>query len=241
MSAYQSLLSSFREVKAASKNIYQTSDQGLRLNVGCGATPTSGWRNYDNSPSLRNSIAGVTISALCRFGVLKKTHMKKLNVANRHNVKWADVSQKIPEKDGSVEVIYTSHMLEHLHRGKAINFVKEAYRVLQPRGILRISVPDLKSLVYSYIDNQNADELLHRLNFYGHAEENLLFRINVFMFGFRGHNWMYDGNSLCRLLEDEGFVEAVVLQPGDTLIPSPGSLDLFERSHESVYVEAIKP
>jgi len=52
---------------------------------------------------------------------------------------------------------------------------------------------------------------------------------------------MYDGNSLSKLLEKNGFAEADVLPPGETIIPEPGALDLEERSSESVYVEAKKP
>jgi len=52
---------------------------------------------------------------------------------------------------------------------------------------------------------------------------------------------MYDGNSLCRLLQRNGFSETEVVPVGKTTIPEPESLDLKERSSESVYVEARKP
>jgi hypothetical protein len=52
---------------------------------------------------------------------------------------------------------------------------------------------------------------------------------------------MYDGHSLCRLLNKHGFVNAAVISPGETRIPNPGALDLYERASESVYVEAEAP
>ena len=50
---------------------------------------------------------------------------------------------------------------------------------------------------------------------------------------------MYDGKSLCNLLSSAGFEEPRILETGLTTIPDPGMLDLKERSHESVFVEAV--
>jgi hypothetical protein len=52
---------------------------------------------------------------------------------------------------------------------------------------------------------------------------------------------MYDGPSLCRLLEQQGFRDVRVWPAGETGIPIPGDLNLRERSPESVFVEARKP
>jgi hypothetical protein len=52
---------------------------------------------------------------------------------------------------------------------------------------------------------------------------------------------MYDGPSLVRLLNGEGFFGARIVPPGVTGIADPGALDLRERADESVYVEARKP
>jgi predicted SAM-dependent methyltransferase len=65
----------------------------------------------------------------------------------------ASCLDKIP--DNSVAVIYASHVLEHFHYGlesKLINTLSEWYRVLQPEGQLLISVPDLKTLCWLFIN-----------------------------------------------------------------------------------------
>jgi hypothetical protein len=51
---------------------------------------------------------------------------------------------------------------------------------------------------------------------------------------------MYDGNSLSRLLQRHGFVDVEIMPAGKTKINEPGSLNLYERRTESVYVEAKK-
>jgi predicted SAM-dependent methyltransferase len=43
--------------------------------------------------------------------------------------------------DNSVDEIHTSHFVEHLTREEWVPFFNEAYRVLKPKGILRVIVP----------------------------------------------------------------------------------------------------
>ena len=61
------------------------------------------------------------------------------------------------------------------------------------------------------------------------------------LIGPRHHLWMYDGESLARLLREAGFADVAVEPPGVTRIVDPGGLDLKEREAESVYVEAARP
>ena len=71
--------------------------------------------------------------------------------------------------------------------------------------------------------------------------KSLIEKIKFVLVGPRHHHWMYDGNSMCKLLSDVGFDHAQVVAAGETTLPNPGSLDLTERARESVYVEAGKP
>jgi predicted SAM-dependent methyltransferase len=63
-----------------------------------------------------------------------------------------DLNQGIPFPDGSFEVVYHSHLLEHFPRERAPYFLKECYRVLQPRGIIRVVVPDLEQIARTYLE-----------------------------------------------------------------------------------------
>ena len=51
-----------------------------------------------------------------------------------------DLSKGIPFDDNSVDVVYHSHLLEHIDRKNVPTFLKEIRRVLKPRGIHRIVV-----------------------------------------------------------------------------------------------------
>lgn len=62
-----------------------------------------------------------------------------------------DLIQGIPFSDNSFDVVYHSHVLEHLPKQKAHFFIKECYRVLSPEGILRIAIPDLEQISRNYL------------------------------------------------------------------------------------------
>ncbi|MBD2055511.1 methyltransferase domain-containing protein [Oculatella sp. FACHB-28] len=58
-------------------------------------------------------------------------------------------------ENDSVEAIYASHVLEHFYYGlnnELISTLVEWHRVLQPGGKLYISVPDLKTLCWLYLN-----------------------------------------------------------------------------------------
>jgi predicted SAM-dependent methyltransferase len=53
--------------------------------------------------------------------------------------------------DDSVDLMYASHVVEHLPVKKLISTLKEWRRALKPGGTLRISVPDFDNLVEFYL------------------------------------------------------------------------------------------
>ena len=196
----------------------------LRINVGCGPSPTAGWVNIDNSPSvvLRHLPVGTLIGS---------TRRPVWDAARQQGVRYAS-AKRLPFSDASAEAIYSSHMLEHLSRTDVRRFLSECRRVLSYGGIIRIAVPDLRVIVREYETGRNAEQLIQRLML---ADERQAIRR---IFRFTGHRWMYDGESLRRTITEAGFRDTEVLPAGSTMIPDPGALNLRERENESVYVEA---
>jgi SAM-dependent methyltransferase len=215
-----------------------------RVNVGCGRSPTAGWKNYDNSWSVRLARRPVLALLLGKLGMLKEGEKLFIADAKRLGVRWADVTRKIPEPDGSVEVLYSSHMVEHLDRAQAARFLNEARRVLAPGGIIRLAVPDILFHVENYLRHKDADKFVEDTRLSRESPEGsktLWKKLRYLAVGDRHHQWMYDGESLCRLLSSAGFKDPRVMEPGTTRIQEPGPLDLLERVPESVFVEALNP
>jgi predicted SAM-dependent methyltransferase len=81
---------------------------------------------------------------------------KILDVEKRPEVDIvSDASSLDTISNESVSVIYASHVVEHFHYGldsKLIKTLSEWHRVLQPGGKLLISVPDLKTLCWLFLN-----------------------------------------------------------------------------------------
>ena len=212
-----------------------------RINIGCGQTPTPGWTNYDNSWSVRLAKTAWLSKVLDRLGVLLPQQKDFIKFARTSEIKWANAAKRIPEADKSVEVLYSSDMLEHLDPAEAQDFLKEARRVLMHGGIIRIVVPDIQRMVKKYIENHDADEFIKSTSLTRKKPKTLIEKLKHVLLGDRNHQWMYDSNSLCRLLLSAGFKKPLVVEAGSTTIPNPGRLNLQERADESMSVETTNP
>ena len=222
----------------------------VKLNLGCGPRPFKGWINIDKSWNTR----------LYKFPLLKKLIIKLLlslrwvtkgaleNVVDYPHdldIRRRDVTKGLPFDDMSVDYIYTSHLLEHLHKEDTMSVLKECYRVLKPGGILRVVVPDLKIYVKKYMNNEGfspdddipaADTFMNSIMLQGIGEERPLF----YKLMCKRHQWMYDFESLAKRLYDCKFSEVKECKLGKGSLPDVKHLEQQEYHPKSVYLEAIK-
>ena len=210
----------------------------LRVNIGCGMAPTLGWKNLDNSPSIRLSAFPIFAGFLHKARLINQAQMDLIHFCQDHKIVCADATRRIPLPDRSVEVLYSSHMIEHLDRSEARRFLEEAKRVLVPGGIIRLAVPDIERQVKKYAETGDADGFVEATHMCVPRPKSFPERLKALWVGQRHHHWMYDRVSLCKLLTDAEFKEATSLEPGQSRIPSPAPLNLKEREDESIYVEA---
>jgi len=207
------------------------------INVGCGASPTPGFINFDNSLTVRIASQGALAGRLTR--VISPARFKFVTTARESGIRWA-VATALPLEDETVDVVYSSHMLEHLTPSDAKRFLAEARRVLIPGGTIRIVVPDLRRLVQRYQASGDANELVRSTLLSSDEPRTLAGLARNLLVGVRHHRWMYDARSLKALLADTSFQNPVELPAGQTTIIEKSELNLSERSEESIYVEANK-
>lgn len=208
-----------------------------KINVGCGTSPTPGWLNLDNSPSVLVARSSALMNALEATGLLRGLRLDFAKAAQAGGIRWAN-AMHLPVADASAEALYSSHMVEHLDPPEMRRFLAEVRRVLIPGGVLRLGVPDLAILVRDYLTTHDADRFIAATLMAREGSRSLPDRVSALVLGHRGHAWMYDGPSLIKLLQEEGFRDVAEVPAGQTRIPAPGALDLQERSGETVYVEA---
>jgi predicted SAM-dependent methyltransferase len=104
----------------------------------------------------------------------------------------ADCADLSFAKDGSVETIYASNILEHWSLLKTVDVLKEWRRVLRSKGKLYVSVPDFEAAVELYKAIGLTDWLRYHL--WGDQKHPLNYHYNGFNFA-----------SLAKDLIDAGF------------------------------------
>lgn len=104
-----------------------------------------------------------------------------------------DDSTKLAKfESNSVDLIYTSHMFEHLSREDSKRALRRWWEILKSGGILRIAVPDFEKLASHYMFYKNIKWITRFLN--GAQKDPL----DV-------HMMLYDEAFLREILEEVGF------------------------------------
>ena len=239
------------------------------LNLGCGSKTCQDpdVLNIDWSVSLlikKNFFLRILFSKL--LSKERQNNLKKLS----QNIIVHDLKKGLPYKNNSVDVVYHSHLLEHIDRSMVKDFLFEIFRVLKPNGVQRIVVPDLYFLCKSYVENyekciqqnqiiRNHDNYVAsileqsvRKEASGSSKQNKIIRkIENLILGDarkRGetHQWMYDSVNLKNILDEVGFkkIKVQTFKTSYIFNWNKYGLDLDKENMEyklgSLYIEAKK-
>tara|TARA_B110000196_G_C21079366_1_gene631651 strand:+ start:320 stop:907 length:588 start_codon:yes stop_codon:yes gene_type:complete len=63
------------------------------------------------------------------------------------------LTHEIPADDGTVDMLYWSHVIEHLPACHLYDILKRMHTKLKPGGLLRTLCPDLKKICEAYLNN----------------------------------------------------------------------------------------
>jgi len=233
------------------------------LHLGCGLTAPPEWLNVDGSwnawlaqrPLLRS--IGTTLRLVPR---------SQSAVPWPTTITIADLRKPLPFPDDTFEAVYSSHLIEHLHRAGALALLREARRVLRPGGRCRTLVPDLRKMVNDYVAGRAVDAdgkpVTTRVAQNGSAQDlpdparamcmRLMMRSEngprggplhrAYQAGvdFHSHKWMYDGPSLARLMTEAGFFDCRERGFLETDIPHLDKVEMRNRYDDGVAVEGRK-
>jgi hypothetical protein len=194
------------------------------VNAGSGPSDPQPWINIDGSWQAR----------LAGHRWLARAGARLLGIEIGHwprGVRYRDVRRGLGYSDGSVAVVYASHMLEHLYRDEAVRFLQDAHRVLMPEGVCRIVVPDVEQIVLWYLAHQREPVETHREPSSDMLMGLLLLRSKTAghrsgplqlarrLADLHEHKWMYDREGLLALFREAGFRCPVARAFLDSAIP----------------------
>ena len=228
------------------------------LNLGCGDKTS-------NSPEVTNidwSIYHrIKCNRLLQFIALPffDKSRKKYYDSLPENIMLHNLKKGIPFENNSIDVVYHSHVFEHIPKPQAEKFQKEIFRILKPEGIQRIVIPDMEILCSELIQHlakcdKNEEENKKHDNYIDNIigqcvqeesvrttrQQKLQSILEKLLLGSakqRGqtHQWMYDRINLKQLLKKCGFVNIRTLSYNVSNIKNWNSYMLDLNKDNSVY------
>jgi len=146
-------------------------------------------------------------------------------------------------KNNSVELIYTCHAFEYYDREQAKKVLKEWLRILKPKGILRIAVPNFEKIVEVYKKYNDLDHQGILGPLFGKWKINSENKKSEYIY----HKTVYDFKSLKNILEKNGF-EKIKKYDADKVLPkdyddySKAYMPHMDKNgiHISLNIEAVK-
>lgn len=237
------------------------------LNLGCGTRTSVDAVNIDWAIPLRlkSSRVGSRLAPLVLHGQRRAAYDGIRGELLNH-----DLRTGIPFETGSVDVVYHSHVFEHIDRDAVPGFLAEVHRVLRPGGVHRVVVPDLELAIRDYVaslarvDAGEGDPREHDATVHAFAEQMVRReaagssqqrpvrrRVENRLFGDarrRGetHQWMWDRVNLAAVLTEAGFAKPTVVDFATSSVPgwARTGLDQEPDGREyrpgSLYVEATR-
>ena len=79
-------------------------------------------------------------------------------VVSGPGVKRVNLLERLPVGDMEADLVYSSHFIEHVPRGRVRAFLSECHRILAPGGVLRLVTPDLENLCRTYLHHRDCGE-----------------------------------------------------------------------------------
>jgi len=145
------------------------------------------------------------------------------------------LQKKLPFRKEALSRIYTEHVLEHASYEVGLYFMKEAYRVLEIGGVVRLAMPDLDDLIEAYVNDWR------RLDWVNWPESAFIKTkgqmINI-SFRWWGHRYLYNREDVVRLLEESGFKEYYFSDWGESRFDDLSNLET--RKDSKLIIDAIK-
>jgi len=216
--------------------------QGHKVHIGCGPTVHPDWVNVDKSPSVWLSTKPRLTAALRAAKVLAPQQARF-----PPGVTYASAVKGLPLHGQSARYVYSGHMIEHLSPWQARLFAKEAFRILMPGGVIRLSTPDLNDLIEDYRNDTSpladrfplrGDAFCAEYNAYSDPQGSALHVFARKVLGGDAHQWLYDPESLSALLTEAGFVNVQARKFRESDMPDLAFLESRERR---LFIEGTRP
>ena len=179
----------------------------------------------------QDRIIKLELGAGCKKGINGWLSMDTEKITDLY---W-DLRNGIPFPDNSVDIIYASHVLEHFSFDQICDLIKECRRVLIPKGIFSLCVPNASLFIKAYVNGEKIIGEGISNHYFEPAYYNTgkIDIVNYIAYMCGQHKYMFDEENLINILLKCGFRDT-------KLRPFNSEIDLEHRKWESIYAIAEK-
>jgi len=146
-----------------------------------------------------------------------------------------DLRLGLPLLPGSASLIYSEHVLEHLTLADGCRLLRDCREALEAGGVIRIAMPDLRSVVTSYLGDWRDQAWLHDEPDFEYIDS-AAHMLNVAMREW-GHVYVYDRDDLSLRLAGAGFINIREPSWGDSDVSQ--LRDRETRTDSKLILEAV--
>lgn len=95
-------------------------------------------------------------------GTSRINGFETLNIINSNSTDYIlDASMKLPFTSNTFEIVYASHILEHIPWYKTRDVLVEWKRIIKPEGWIEIWVPDGLKIAKAFVEAEKGNDYLH--------------------------------------------------------------------------------
>jgi len=143
-----------------------------------------------------------------------------------------DITSRLAFDDGSVDVVFSEHVIEHVPFVGGAQFLRESYRILKPGGICRVTCPMLDRLMSVDLSGDNGRTYVRNsilphfateqaflrdlLHIDAINTEPLPFLFNALYMG-HGHRFIWNSGLMIKVMTAVGFRDVQRRLPGEGL------------------------
>jgi SAM-dependent methyltransferase len=203
---------------------------GLWVHFGCGLCAPKEWLNFDSSPTLR---------------------LQQLPMVGRFvpagpygrfppNVRYGDVVKGLPLPNAAADLLYSSHVLEHLSLDDLRTALRNCRRALRQGGTFRLVLPDLELIVERYRADGTPGAAVRFMQDTLLGRESRSRRLSGFFRDWLGnslHLWMWDYRSLAAELQEAGFSKVRRAAFNDSPLQAFGLVETADRWRDALGIE----
>lgn len=215
--------------------MYNTAMDHLYVQFGCGMCAPETWQNFD---------AGPAFWLQSRLPLLTPLLVKRGFPPYPKNIRYGDVIKGLPIAPQSADVVYCSHVLEHMALDEFRIALRNVFSYLRPGGTFRLVLPDLEQLIGIYTGDPTPAACSRFMQEAWLGETTIprgLKSVPAAVFGRARHLWMWDYKGMASQLAEAGFTDIRRAQMGDSPDPRFKEVESDYRWKDCLGVDCKRP